>query len=156
MLPARRLRLEPPDVRRRAAPELAAGHSVGVTTELDVAIQRFQTCIEERDHTTAETVLDADYALVIVQPSRVIMPRSRWLELLSDYIVHSYRVLDSVADVSDELAVVLHRDEMSATVLGEDRSGTFVVTDVWRRRDLEWKIWRRHSTPLTAGHIPAT
>ena len=126
----------------------------GVTTDLDVAITRFQACIEARDHAAAEAVLDADFALVLLQPGRVVMPRGRWLEVLSDYVMHSCRVLDSVTDISDDLAVVLHRDEMSATVLGEDRSGTFVVTDVWRLREGAWKVWRRHSTPLAAGRLP--
>ena len=144
------------EVATRDATRSTTGTMCNVTTELDVAIGRFQTCLEERDHTTAEALLDADFALVIVQPARAIMPRSRWLEVLSDYMVHSYRVLDSVVDISDDLAVVLHRDEMSAIVLGEDRSGTFVITDVWRRRSGEWKIWRRHSTPLVAGNMPGT
>jgi hypothetical protein len=43
---------------------------------------------------------------------------------------------------------------MHSTVLGEDRSGTFVITDVCRRRRSEWRLWRRHSTPLAAGRMP--
>jgi hypothetical protein len=43
---------------------------------------------------------------------------------------------------------------MSATVLGEDRSGTFIITDVWRHRSDGWRVWRRHSTPMFAGDMP--
>jgi hypothetical protein len=43
---------------------------------------------------------------------------------------------------------------MHAIVLGEDRSGLFVISDVWRRRGGSWKVWRRHSTPLAAGVTP--
>ena len=117
-------------------------------------MHRFQRCIEERDRAAAEAILDDDYALVLVQPAKAVMPRSRWLEVLADYVVHSYDVREMVMDVDDDVAVVLHRDEMSATVLGEDRSGTFVITDVWRRRGGTWRIWRRHSTPLAAGEMP--
>lgn len=53
-----------------------------------------------------------------------------------------------------DYAAVLHRDRMRATVLGEDRSGVFVLSDVWRRRDERWRLWRRHSTPLGAGAMP--
>lgn len=74
--------------------------------------------------------------------------------MLEDYVVHSLTVEHSVVDRDDDLALVLHRDEMSATVLGEDRSGTFVITDIWRLRDAGWKVWRRHSTPLAAGEMP--
>jgi hypothetical protein len=109
---------------------------------------------EQRDVAAAASVLDEDYALLLVQPARAAMPRDRWLETLPDYVVHDYAVEDEIVDLDDDIAVVLHRDRMGATVLGVDRSGTFVITDVWRRRGNDWRIWRRHSTPLTAGELP--
>lgn len=115
---------------------------------------QFDRCIADRDQAAAEAVLDADYALLLVQPGKAVMPRARWLEVLQDYVVHDCVVEDSIVDVDGDLATVLHRDRMSATVLGEDRSGTFVITDVWRQRSDGWKVWRRHSTPLSAGNMP--
>ena len=82
------------------------------------------------------------------------MPRARWLEVLTDYVVHEYEVQEHVVDVDEDCAVVLQRVRMAATVLGEDRSGVFVISDVWRRRPAGWRIWRRHSTPLGAGALP--
>lgn len=125
-----------------------------MTDDLPAAMQQFHDCIETRDRAMAEAVLDPDYALVLVQPAKAVMPRDRWLEVLDDYVVHSVTVDHSVVDVDGDVAVVLHRHELSATVLGEDRSGTFVITDIWRRRDDGWKVWRRHSTPLAAGAMP--
>jgi ketosteroid isomerase-like protein len=122
--------------------------------DLADAMRRFQECIENRDRELAEGVLDDDYALVLVQPARAVMPRARWLEVLSDYVVHSNSTDESVVDVDGDLAVVLHRDQMAATVMGQDRSGTFAITDVWRRREGQWRVWRRHSTPLQAGVLP--
>ena len=124
--------------------------------DLATAMDGFRQCILTRDRALAETVLDDDYALVLVQPARAVMPRSRWLDVLADYVVHRYEVEESVLDVADDLAVDLHRDRMEATVLGEDRSGVFVITDVWRRRDGAWRVWRRHSSPLSAGRLPGT
>lgn len=121
--------------------------------QLQAAMSRFQECIATRDRSLAESVLDQDYALMLVQPTPAVMPRERWLDLLPDYVVHSPVVNDMVVEVDGDVAVALHRDEMSATVRGEDRSGTFVITDIWRRRADGWKIWRRHSTPLTAGRL---
>jgi hypothetical protein len=43
---------------------------------------------------------------------------------------------------------------MHATVLGEDRSGTLVISDVWRRTAEGWRVWKRHSTPFEAGRMP--
>ena len=124
--------------------------------DLQDAIARFERCVIDRDREAAESVLDADYALVLVQPARAVMPRARWLEVLPDYVVHDYAVEESILDVDGDTATVLHRDRMSATVLGEDRSGVFVITDVWRRTPDGWRVWRRHSTPLSAGELPGS
>lgn len=114
----------------------------------------FQRAIEQRDGALAESVLDDDYALVLVHPQRATMPRERWLEVLPDYVVHGYDVREQVAEVDGEVGLVLSLAQMEATVLGEDRSGLFVLTDTWLVRDGEWRLWRRHSSPLSAGRMP--
>ncbi|MBW3556552.1 MAG: nuclear transport factor 2 family protein [Actinobacteria bacterium] len=122
--------------------------------ELARAMAEFQRCIEDRDLSAAERVLDDDYALVLVAPARAVMPRHRWLEVLEDYVIHEYVVEEQVVDQDGDGAAVAHRVRMKATVLGVDRSGIFVISDVWRRSPGGWRIWRRHSTPLSAGTLP--
>ena len=114
----------------------------------------FERVLRERDGDLAEVCLHEDFALVLVQPSPVTMPRVQWLALLPDYVVHSWRVEEQVIDVGGDSAAVLQRIDMQATVLGGDRSGTFVITDIWRRGPRGWRLWRRHSTPLSAGVLP--
>jgi len=122
--------------------------------ELKMRMDEFQRCIQQCDVEAADLVLDADYALVLVHPAPAVMPRDRWLQVLPDYVVHDYEVHERVIDVAGDCASVLQLTSMRATVLGEDRSGTFVLSDVWRRGESGWRIWRRHSTPLTAGQMP--
>jgi ketosteroid isomerase-like protein len=55
-----------------------------------------------------------------------------------------------------DIGLVLHRAFQEAIVNGADRSGLFVLTDIWRRIDGTWRVWRRHSTPLTAGTMPGS
>ena len=123
-------------------------------SELLAQIDRFQRCIDTRDGALAATVLDDDFALMLMHPTVATMPHRRWLEVLPDYVVHDYRVDQRAVDVDDDVACVLQRVEMRATVLGEDRSGAFVITDVWRRQADGWRVWRRHSTPLAGGVMP--
>lgn len=125
-----------------------------MSTELPHAIEEFQRCINDRDAASATNILDPGFALVLVTPNRAVMPRSRWLEVLEDYVVHEYEVEEQIVDRNGAEAAVLARVHMRATVLGEDRSGVFVISDFWRRRDGSWKVWRRHSTPLSAGPMP--
>lgn len=116
--------------------------------ELAHAMEAFQRCIETRDRALAEQVLDDEYQLVLVVPSSARMPRERWLAVLPEYVVHEYVVEEQSVDVEAGVAAVMHRVRMRATVLGADRSGSFVITDIWRSRADGWRIWRRHSTPL--------
>ena len=119
-------------------------------------MQEFQRCIELRDAHAAEALLDDDYALVLVHPTPAVMPRERWLAVLPDYVVHEYELQERFVDVSGDCACVVQRVFMRATVLGQDRSGTFVISDTWRQGGDGWRIWRRHSTPLAAGRMPGT
>jgi ketosteroid isomerase-like protein len=127
-----------------------------MSTDLEERMLAFQRCIEARDQEAVKDLLDDDYALVLVQPARVVIPRQRWLEVLSDYVVHSYAVEELIVDVDADCAAVMQRANMKATVLGQDRSGLFMISDVWRRRNGTWRLWRRHSTPISAGDIPGT
>ena len=127
-----------------------------VTTPEDELADRadtFDKVVQERDVEGARAVLDEGYALVLVQPSPATMPRDRWLAVLPDYVVHGYDVQERIIDVDGDVAAILQRVEMTATVLGADRSGVFFLSDVWRRRDGDWRVWRRHSSPLSAGAI---
>ena len=125
-----------------------------MSADLEDRRAAFDRVVTTRDVALAADVLDGDFALVLVQPSAARMPRERWLAVLPDYVVHEWTVEDESLDVDGDTAVALRRVAMRATVLGEDRSGTFVITDVWRCRDCGWRIWRRHSTPLAAAALP--
>ena len=123
-------------------------------SELDTACADFDRAVIQRDHEIAERVLHPEFALVLVHPTAAIMPRQRWLETLDSYVVDDWEVEEELFDSADDIAAVLRRVRMQATVLGEDRSGAFIISDTWLRTASGWKVWRRHSTPLQAGHMP--
>ncbi len=127
---------------------------MGPVRDLVESMAEFQRCVEERDRAGAEHALDPGFALVLVSPAPAQMPKARWLEVLQDYVIHDYVVEEQTVDEDGDCAAVASRVRMSATVLGEDRSGTFVISDVWRQRASGWLLWRRHSTPITAGRLP--
>jgi hypothetical protein len=122
--------------------------------ELVSRSDRWDEVVATRDQDAALTVLDEDFALVLVHPTPARVPLVQWLATLPDYVVHSWEVQERQVDVSADVAAILQRVDMRATVLGQDRSGIFLVSDIWRRHDGEWWAWRRHSSPLTAGPMP--
>ncbi|MEA2433089.1 MAG: hypothetical protein QOG54_546 [Actinomycetota bacterium] len=123
--------------------------------EVAEAAALWDRAIKERDVAAAGQILHDEYALVLVQPGKAVMPREQWLNLLPDYVVDEWDIQDQVIDVDRDVAAVLQRVNMKATVAGQDRSGRFVTSDIWRRTEGGWKVWRRHSTPLSAGDFPS-
>lgn len=123
-------------------------------SDLDSACADFDRAVIHRDREVAERILHPEFALVLVHPAPAVMPRQRWLETLDGYIVDDWEVEEDLRDSSEDIASVLRRVRMRATVLGEDRSGSFIISDTWLRGSSGWQVWRRHSTPLQAGPMP--
>lgn len=113
----------------------------------------YQQCVLDRDQQLADSVLHPDYTLVTTSPRLMVTTRASWLKLLPDYVVHSWNVQEQIVDVANATAAAFQKIEMQATVLGTDRSGQFMISDVWLLDD-DWRVWRRHSTALTAGDLP--
>jgi ketosteroid isomerase-like protein len=107
-----------------------------------------------RDQDRAIEQLDDDFNLVVLYPSFARVVRAEWLATLPDYVVSVWHTVSSEWDVQGDLAVHTHLINMEAVVLGRDRSGPFAMTDVWRRVDGRWRVWRRVSTPLNSQEIP--
>lgn len=107
-----------------------------------------------RDNVAVLPFMDDDYTLVVLSPALARVTRSEWLAMLPDYVISSWVTKISEWDMSGDLAIHTHLVDQAAVVLGGDRSGLFTITDVWRRFDGAWKVWRRVSTPLNSGDMP--
>jgi ketosteroid isomerase-like protein len=117
--------------------------------------EEWREALEARDVEACRAILAEEFALELVQPHAAAMCREDWLALLPQYVVHEWVCQERMISVDGDVATVLMRVAMKATVAGEDRSGLFILTDVWRRAaDGTWCAWRRHSTPLSAGALP--
>ena len=117
---------------------------------------QWQDLLQARDVEGVGEFMHEDYALVLVDPSEVEVPLDEWLQMLPDYVQHSYEIHHQVARVAGDTAAVMTLATQHATVEGGDRSGRFTVTDVWLRDPAgQWRVWRRHSSPpATAGAMP--
>lgn len=107
-----------------------------------------------RDQDRAIEHLDDDFNLVVLYPTFARVARAEWLATLPDYVVSAWQTVASEWDVQGDFAVHTHLINMEAVVMGRDRSGPFTMTDVWRRVDGRWRVWRRVSTPLNPQELP--
>jgi ketosteroid isomerase-like protein len=122
--------------------------------ELGERTDTWQSAIEARDPVAAAQILAEDYALVVLQPQPAVVRREEWLRMLPDYDVRGYTVEERIIEASRDLATVFQRVDQTAVVKGVERSGIFILVDVWLSEAGEWRVWRRHSTPLSAGPVP--
>jgi ketosteroid isomerase-like protein len=128
---------------------------VGDVEEVRARAAAWQVTIEARDVERAQDFLHEDYALVLVVPAAVAVEREEWLRMLPDYVVHHYEVHEQTVHTAGDTAAVLTLATQRATVLGQDRSDRFVLSDTWiRGDDGSWRVWRRHSTPTSGMAMP--
>ena len=125
-----------------------------VEAEIGERTDRWQRAIEARDPDAAARFLSDDYALIILQPQPAIVRREEWLRMLPDYDVRGYAVEERIVEATRDLCTVFQRVDQTAVVKGVERSGIFILVDVWVRDADEWRVWRRHSAPLSAGSAP--
>jgi Domain of unknown function (DUF4440) len=145
---------------RVLSPGLLAGAvscAIAAMTESDPrdADSAWTAALLARDVVAAGAILHDGYALVLVHPVAALVDRREWLRTLPDYVVSGWDVRGSAWDICGDVASHLQMVDQTAVALGNDRSGLFAITDTWLRdADGSWKVWRRHSTPMTAGAIP--
>jgi ketosteroid isomerase-like protein len=75
-----------------------------------------------------------------------IMPKQSWLTLLKDYVTESFTIDDIKVNVYGNTAIAMLMFTQKATVRGQDRSGQFVLTDIWYKGNNGWLIVERHSS----------
>ena len=108
----------------------------------------FATAIKSQDTVQTKKFLSDSYFLAIgVQGTQLqIIPRERWLIGLKDYITESFSIDDIKVNVYGNTAVAMLMYTQKAIVRGQDRSGQFMLTDIWVKGDNGWMIAERHSS----------
>ena len=94
-----------------------------------------------------EAILAPEFALVVSAALSKALPRSEWLRLaVGGYVCRSFRYKQQHVRVLGEYAVVASVFEQEASVKGQDRSGEFFLTDIWRRHSGSWQVVARYSS----------
>lgn len=100
-----------------------------------------------QDRAALEHILAPGFTLVVsTMPERPIS-REQWLALTRRYTAQAFRYDQMVVRLFGDFAVVSSLGHVTgARVDGHDRSGTFFLTDVWRRTGGRWQVVSRYSS----------
>ena len=108
-----------------------------------------------KDRAALERLLGEDFELSSALGRR--MARDPWLEAAMDRLHINWFRFEALearpVDAAGEVVVALGRVNQRATAEGREWHGSFLVTDVWVRRDGDWRLVARHGSALP-GHAP--
>ena len=97
------------------------------------------------DYGRLEDILAPEFTLTSARTDQLV-DRAEWLRLLHTTRGASFEYSDFHIQVFDDAAVVKSRLSQVATVGGKPWNATFMLTDVWIRRDGNWQVVARHSS----------
>jgi hypothetical protein len=105
-----------------------------------------------KDTLLLEKILAPEYRLLaLINGELVSINRERWLNMVPLYTPTSFRYYDFDIRIYGNTAVVQSKFDQEATLNGQDRSGTFQVSDVWVKSKKGWQVVHRHTTLKPKG-----
>jgi ketosteroid isomerase-like protein len=110
--------------------------------------RQWAAAFQRKDVVALQHLMADGYSLVIAVESMPlqVVPRDAWLESLDDYQITEAAVEHIYVHVYDCVAVAVMLWRQTATLLGQDRSAEFMLTDIWVTQGDEWRLAERHSS----------
>jgi hypothetical protein len=105
--------------------------------ELVALEHEWAQAVLENDMDKLERIVGKEYTLAAnnFPAGRTRLSRQEWMATVPFYEIHSYDFGDIRVHPYEDAAVVLASLDLQASVQGEDRSGSFALTDVWVKRE---------------------
>lgn len=135
---------------------LAQASSTSQVEKDIIALEKeWATAIQRQDVAGMDRFLSPRYALSIaVQGAQLkVIPRAAWLDTLKAYDTKSFTIDDLTVHVYGDTAIVLMLFTQQAQVRGQDRSGQFLITDVWIKEASGWRVAEQHSSRPEPGTV---
>lgn len=123
-------------------------NNMNIEKEITALEKQWAGAIQKQDESLMSQFLADDYFLAVAiqeMPLRII-PRDLWLDNLKFYKTASFNIDDIKVHVYGNSAIVLMLFTQHATVRGQDRSGQFLLTDIWVKQEGGWRVTERHSS----------
>ena len=121
-----------------------------MTRDEAIALERrFQAAVAERDLDVLEELLAAEFTLTTGRAAAPVRTRADYLRItVETYVIEGWAFEELDVVPLGEAAVVRARYRQRGSMAGADRTGTFLLTDVWAIRDGGPQLVTRHSSAL--------
>ena len=114
-----------------------------IRAELTARYTQWMSAVQQNDLPTLETILAPEFAYTDNKVGR--QTRAEWLATVAVYDVDSFSFPSIEVLPYGDIAVAMVTYEQTGRRYGESRSGTFLITDVWRRTPGRWQVVARSS-----------
>ena len=104
---------------------------------------------KNKDEKTAREIVSDDFTLTSSLSTGALVDKAGWIEkAIHNYDCKDFRFDKIETRVYENTAVVNSWFHQDATANGKDWSGDFLLTDVWVKKNGEWKVVARHASWL--------
>jgi hypothetical protein len=108
--------------------------------------------VQRRDLAFLDDLLAPEFTLTTGRPGNETRSREEYLEVTRDaYRIDDFAFDELEAVVERDAAVIRSRYSQRGRMGDEDRSQSFLMTDVFFRRGGRWRAVTRHISPLEGG-----
>ena len=106
--------------------------------------------VRDRELEWLEQHLGDEFTLTTGRAGAPVRSRAEWLEITrSSYVIEDFAFEDVEVLDFGGVGVVRSRYRQRGSMAGDDRSQTFLMTDVWVERDGRAQLVTRHVSPLS-------
>jgi ketosteroid isomerase-like protein len=111
----------------------------------------FMEAVKRRDVNYLDQALGERFVLTTGRPGAEVRSRQEWLRATREsYRIESFGFEWVRVETYGDAAVVRSRYRQKAAMDGMDRTGAYLMTDVWVRREGKWLLVTRHVSPLSS------
>jgi ketosteroid isomerase-like protein len=117
-----------------------------LTPDIETQENRLMRAWVQRDARTLKAVTASDLILLTGSKPPVILDQKSWIEAATTrWLCSSYRFGDIYVRKVGNIALFASQLELKATMDGEDWSGAYWVTDLWRKGRVRrsWRLAQR-------------
>jgi ketosteroid isomerase-like protein len=118
--------------------------------ELSDLERAWMAAVRSRDMPFLEALLGDEFTLTTARPGFEVRSRREWLEVTrSEYSIEEFEFEEVAVRVHGDAALVRSRFRQTGSINGQDRTTTYLMTDVFvRGGDHGWLAVVRHVSPL--------
>ena len=119
-----------------------------LTDQLFVSLeQQWMEAVVKRDQPSLDRIMGDEFTLASAYSTGERTSKDQFIKnVLQSVKSQEFTFHDSHADLYGDVAVFKSRVKSTYTFDKDDRTGDYIVTDVWVKRDGRWQVVTRHSS----------